>query len=218
MACFAFEYNAWSTLHEDVGDTLSGRICKTTFFPAVVYNVLTDQLIIVGPTNNSSVSSGYIFGKTVGGIRVTNSKHVETQPVSNGCAIMCESRLNSSWESGHVLWCMFRIALSHHCICECCSLNFKTEWSDFPLLTRNNKFNSIFFVLAFPSFHLSPNFTPGCLLVVMRWCFRFPTAPLSVLPDNYLSGEGFVLLLDLELGRLQAQGFPRFHFLDAAIA
>lgn len=52
----------------------------------------------------------------------------------------------------------------------------------------------------------------------MRWCFRFPTAPLSVLPDSYLSAEGFVLLLDFELGRLQAQGFPRFHFLNAAIA
>lgn len=46
-----------------------------------------------------------------------------------------------------------------------------------------------------------------------------PTPPQSVLPDSYLSSEGFVLLLlDLKLGRLQAQGFPRLYFLDAAIA
>lgn len=39
-----------------------------------------------------------------------------------------------------------------------------------------------------------------------------------VLPEGHLSGEGFMLLLDLELGRLQAQSFPRLQFLDAAIA
>lgn len=39
-----------------------------------------------------------------------------------------------------------------------------------------------------------------------------------VLPDGCLSGEGFMLLLDLELGRLQAQSLPRLQFLDAAIA
>lgn len=38
------------------------------------------------------------------------------------------------------------------------------------------------------------------------------------LPDGRLSGEGLVLLLDLQLGRLQAQGFPGLQFLDAAIA
>lgn len=39
-----------------------------------------------------------------------------------------------------------------------------------------------------------------------------------ILPDSYLSGEGFVLLLDLKLGCLQAQRFPCLHLLDAAIA
>lgn len=39
-----------------------------------------------------------------------------------------------------------------------------------------------------------------------------------LLPDGHLSGEDFMLLLDLQLGRLQAQSFPRLQFLDAAIA
>lgn len=39
-----------------------------------------------------------------------------------------------------------------------------------------------------------------------------------LLPDGHLSGEDFMLLLDLELGRLQAQSFPCLQFLDAAIA
>lgn len=50
---------------------------------------------------------------------------------------------------------------------------------------------------------------------------RIPTRPQSVLPDSDLSGEGFVLLLlllHLELGRLQAQGLSRLRFLDAAIS
>lgn len=41
----------------------------------------------------------------------------------------------------------------------------------------------------------------------------------GVLPDGHLSGEGFLLLLlQLQLGRLQAQRLPGLHFLDAAIA
>lgn len=40
----------------------------------------------------------------------------------------------------------------------------------------------------------------------------------GVLPDGHLSGEGFLLLLELQLGRLQAQRLPALHFLDAAIA
>lgn len=40
----------------------------------------------------------------------------------------------------------------------------------------------------------------------------------SLIPDGYLSGEGFLLLLDLKLGSLQAQGFPGLQLLDAAIA
>ncbi len=51
----------------------------------------------------------------------------------------------------------------------------------------------------------------------MAFCIIPVLSPL-VLPDGYLSGEGFVLLLDLELGRLQAQGFLGLHLLDAAIA
>lgn len=47
--------------------------------------------------------------------------------------------------------------------------------------------------------------------------YNYPSVP-SVLPDGYLSGEGFVLLLDLELGCFQAQGFPALRLLDAAIA
>lgn len=45
-----------------------------------------------------------------------------------------------------------------------------------------------------------------------------PALSPSVLPDGYLSGEGSVLLLELDLGCLQAQGFPGLHLLDAAIA
>lgn len=37
-------------------------------------------------------------------------------------------------------------------------------------------------------------------------------------PDGHLSGEGFMLLLDLELRCLQAQSFSRLQFLDGAIA
>lgn len=39
-----------------------------------------------------------------------------------------------------------------------------------------------------------------------------------VVPDGQLPGEGFMLLLDLQLRGLQTQGFPGLHLLDAAIA
>lgn len=56
--------------------------------------------------------------------------------------------------------------------------------------------------------------------VLSSRCYRHLMAfcAFSILPDSYLSGEGFVLLLDLELGCLQAQRFPCLHLLDAAIA
>lgn len=40
----------------------------------------------------------------------------------------------------------------------------------------------------------------------------------ACLPDCYLSAEGFVLLLDVNMSRLQTHGFPGLHLLDAAIA
>lgn len=55
------------------------------------------------------------------------------------------------------------------------------------------------------------------MVLQITFCNIATLSPL-VLPDGYLSGEGFMLLLDLELGRLQAQGFPGLHLLDAAIA
>ena len=51
----------------------------------------------------------------------------------------------------------------------------------------------------------------------MAFCLH-PSLFPSVLPDGFLSGEGFVLLLDLELWSLQAQSFPALRLLDAAIA
>ena len=48
--------------------------------------------------------------------------------------------------------------------------------------------------------------------------FRVKFVWKMLLPDCRLSGKGFMLLLDLQLGRLQAQSFPRLQFLDAAIA
>lgn len=60
--------------------------------------------------------------------------------------------------------------------------------------------------------HLSHRF-----FVVVAFCI-IPTLFPSVLPDGCLSGDGFVLLLDVELGRLHAQVFLALHLLDAAIA
>lgn len=57
------------------------------------------------------------------------------------------------------------------------------------------------------------------VVIIRPWSQLQAPPPAPLLLDGYVPGEGLVLLLlDLQLRCLQAQGFPGLRLLDAAIA